>query len=159
MPLAQGASAPAHRPHDWPQFRGPHRDGKSDAKGLLTRWPERGPRLLWSVDGIGKGFSHVSVAGRLVYVTGLVGKDGVLSAYDLAGHLRWQAKYGPEYDQAHPGARTIPTVFDGRIYVMSALGMLSCFDAAEGKPLWSVDVFERADAKEVQWGLCRERAD
>jgi len=137
---------------DWPQFRGPHRDGRSDEKGLMAQWPEGGPKLLWSVEGIGKGFSHVSVAGGLVYVTGLVGKDGVLRAYTLDGKLKWDAKYGPEYDKTHPGARTITTVCDGLVYVMSALGRLSCFGAADGKPVWSVNVFERAEAKEIQWG-------
>jgi outer membrane protein assembly factor BamB len=142
-------SAPAG---DWPQFRGPTRDGKSAETGLLAEWPAGGPKLLWSVDGIGKGFSHVSVAGGLVYSTGLVGKEGILRAYGLDGKLKWEAKYGPEYSQTHPGARTIPTVNDGRVYVMSALGRLSCFDAAKGEPLWSVEVFKLAGAKEIQWG-------
>lgn len=142
-------SAPAE---DWPQFRGPHHDGKSDEKGLLSQWPEGGPKLLWNVAGIGQGFSHVSVARGLVYVTGLAGKDGVLRAYTLDGQLKWEVKYGPEYDKAHPGARTIPTVCDGLVYVMSALGRLSCFGAADGKPVWSMNVFERAEAKDIQWG-------
>ena len=137
---------------EWPQFRGPNRDGKSDERGLLSQWPEGGPKLLWSVDGIGTGFSHASVCGGLVYVTGLVGKDGMLRAYALDGKLKWEAKYGPEYDKAHPGARTIPTVFDGLVYVMSASETLSCFEAADGKSVWSVNVFGLAEAKEIQWG-------
>ena len=153
MTTVEVSAAP--RPHgryDWPQFRGPGRDGKSAQEGLLARWPEGGPRLLWTAEGIGKGFSHVSVAGGLVYVTGLVEKEGILRAYTVEGKLKWEARYGPEYDKAHPGARTAPTVFDGRVYVMSAMGRLSCFDAMEGKPLWSVNVFEQAAAKEIQWG-------
>ncbi len=142
-------SAPAG---DWPQFRGPNRDGKSAETGLLAEWPADGPKLLWTADGIGKGFSHVSVANGLVYVTGLVGKEGILRAYDLDGRLKWEAKYGPEYSQTHPGARTIPTINDGRVYVISAVGRLSCFAAATGQPLWSVDVFKLADGKEIQWG-------
>ena len=136
---------------DWPQFRGPNRDGKSAEKGLLAQWPEGGPKLLWSATGIGIGFSHVSVAGT-VYVTGLVGTEGVLRAYTLDGKLAWEAKYGPEYAKDHPGARTIPTVCDGLVYVMSGLGTLSCLDAASGKPVWSAKVFELADAKEIMWG-------
>ena len=133
---------------DWPQFRGPNRDGKSIETGLLAQWPEGGPKLLWSATGIGIGFSHVSVAG-LVYVTGLVGTDGVLRAYTLDGKLQWEAKYGPEYTKDHPGARTIPTVSDGLVYVMSGLGTLSCFEAANGKPVWTANVFQLADAKEI----------
>ena len=142
-------SAPAG---DWPQFRGPRRDGMSGEKGLMAQWPDGGPKLLWSVEGIGKGFSHVSVANGLVYVTGLVGKEGVLRAYTLEGKPKWEANYGPEYGKDHPGARTIPTVCDGLVYVMSAVGRLSCFGAADGKPVWSANVFELAEAKEIQWG-------
>jgi outer membrane protein assembly factor BamB len=51
---------------DWPQFRGPNRDGKSAETGLLARWPLAGPKLLGSVTGVGAGFTHVSAATRLI---------------------------------------------------------------------------------------------
>ncbi|MDD1648986.1 MAG: PQQ-binding-like beta-propeller repeat protein, partial [Methylococcaceae bacterium] len=92
--LVSATGAVAER--DWPQFRGPNRDGRSAEQGLLTRWPDRGPKLLWSVEGVGKGFTHVAVAGGLVYVTGLEGKEGMLRAYTLDGEPKWQANYGPE---------------------------------------------------------------
>ena len=151
--IAGLAGTPSAIAEDWPQFRGVYRDGKSAEKGLMAQWPEGGPKLLWSVDGVGKGFSHVSVADGLVYVTGLAGTQGILRAYTLDGRLAWQAGYGPEYDKAHPGARTIPTIHEGLVYVMSGLGRLSCFTAADGKPVWSVDVFALADAKGIQWGF------
>ena len=49
---------------DWPQWRGPRRDGISDEKGLLPSWPEGGPKLLWKVDGLGRGWSSPIVVGR-----------------------------------------------------------------------------------------------
>ena len=147
--LAQTTTAPAGA---WPQFRGANRDGKSPDKGLLTSWPEGGPKLLWSVDSVGKGFSHVSVAGDLVYVTGLIEKDGVLRAYTLDGKLKWDKSYGPEHSTDHAGARTTPTVHDGLVYVVSTSGKLSCFKAADGEPVWSVDTFEKYQAKPIKWG-------
>ena len=138
---------------DWPQFRGPARDGKAPATNLLTQWPEGGPKLLWSVAGVGQGFSHAAVANGLVYVTGLVGTEGLLHAYALDGTLKWEANYGPEYGQAHPGARSTPTVHDGLVYVVSGLGRLSCFGATEGKPVWSVNLFEKYEGKPIQWGF------
>jgi outer membrane protein assembly factor BamB len=137
---------------DWPQFRGPNRDGKSAEKGLLAQWPEGGPKLLWSVQGVGKGFTHVSVAGGLVYVTGLVGEEGFLRAYALDGKLKWKASYGQEWFTSHPGARSIPTVHDGLVYVASGVGNVACFDAASGKPVWFVKLFERYEAPQVKWG-------
>jgi hypothetical protein len=67
---------------DWPHFRGPNRDGKSAETGLLKKWPEGGPELLWSVEGLGIGFSSVAVVDGYVYTTGLVGEDnqGILLA-------------------------------------------------------------------------------
>ncbi len=81
---------------DWPQFRGPNRDGKSAETGLLKKWPETGPKLLWSVGGLGIGFSSVAVAGGFVYTTGMIDSEGFLFAYDIAGNLKWKESYGPE---------------------------------------------------------------
>ena len=138
---------------DWPQFRGPNRDGRSGAKGLLQQWPQGGPKLLWSVQGIGKGFTHVTVAGDLIYVSGLVGNQGMLHAYSRDGKLQWEASYGAEWQKSYPGARSIPTVYDGFVYVASGVGTVSCFDALTGKAAWSSDVFKLYDAPQVDWGF------
>jgi len=148
----QGLTPAALHAEDWPQFRGPNRDGKSVETGLLTHWPAEGPELLWSVTDIGKGFSHVSVAKGLVYVTGLIDGEGVLHAYTPDGTLRWRATYGPEYAKAHAGARSIPTVHDGLAYIASGVGNVACFDATSGAPVWSVGVFDEYEAPQVQWG-------
>ena len=58
---------------DWPQFRGPNRDGTSTETGLLKKWPQSGPKLLWSVDGLGIGFSSAAIADGLVYTPILIG--------------------------------------------------------------------------------------
>ena len=55
---------------DWPQWRGPNRDGVSTEKGLLDEWPEGGPELLWKATGVGVGFSSVSVIGDRIYTMG-----------------------------------------------------------------------------------------
>ncbi len=150
--LASVAPDTAANQSDWPQFRGPNRDGKSNETGLLSQWPDGGPKLLWSVQDIGKGFSHVSVSGGLIYVTGLEEKEGVLSAYTLDGSLKWQANYGPEWHVSHPGARSTPTVQDGLVYVASGIGNVACFEAATGRLVWSVKLFEDYEAPQVQWG-------
>jgi outer membrane protein assembly factor BamB len=137
---------------EWPQFRGPNRDGTAPGENLLDRWPEGGPRLLWSVKGLGTGFGQVSVAGGLVFATGLVDKEGWLTAHTLDGTLKWKVKYGAEYAQGYPGARTTPTVHDGRVYIVSSFGKLSCFAVADGKPQWSEDLFKTYGGKQIQWG-------
>src|SRR5579884_4075058 len=53
---------------DWPQFRGPKRDGHSADKGLLKKWPEGGPKLAWTFDKTGVGYSGPAVVGDKLYI-------------------------------------------------------------------------------------------
>ncbi len=138
---------------DWPQWRGPNRDGKSSETGLLKKWPEGGPKLLWSIDGLGTGFSTVSVADGLLYTTGMVGREGILFAYDLQGNLKWKKSYGAEWRGSSPGVRTTPTVDQDRVYVMSGHGRVVCFDAKTGEEKWAVDTLKRFDGKNIRWGI------
>ncbi len=81
-----GTSAPlAAAEAEWPCWRGPDRNGISPDTGLLKQWPEAGPKLLWKVDGLGKGFSTVAVSGRTVYITGDIGDSLTLFAFDMNG--------------------------------------------------------------------------
>ena len=59
-----------NEPCNWPQFHGPRRDNLSDDTGLMKRWPDGGPRLIWKADGIGHGFSSVSVVNGMIYTAG-----------------------------------------------------------------------------------------
>lgn len=152
MSMPAGLNAVGSDVSDWPQFRGPNRDGKSAEKGLLTQWPEGGPRLLWQVQGIGEGFTHVTVSGGLVYVTGMVRKEGILHAYTPDGKLKWQANYGVEWSKNHPGTRSIPTVHDGLVYLGSGVGNVACYDATTGKQVWFSRLFKDFEAPEVDWG-------
>jgi hypothetical protein len=72
----------------WPQWRGPHRDGVSSEGGLLPSWPKDGPRLLWRIDGLGRGWSSPIVVGRRLYVTGDMGDDLVVFAFHTSGTPR-----------------------------------------------------------------------
>jgi len=117
---------------DWPQFRGPRRDGKSSETNLLKKWPPSGPPLLWTFKGLGRGFSSVAVAGGRIYTTGMLDKKGVLFALDLKGRLLWKKIYGPEWNGSMPGVRATPTVAGPRLYLMSGRGVVYCFYAGSG---------------------------
>ena len=139
---------------DWPQWRGPNRDGKSTETGLLKKWPEGGPKLLWTAsEDLGKGFSTVSVANGAIYTTGMDGRDGWLFAFDLDGKLRWKRKYGPEFRKFPPSTRTTPTVEDGRLYIMSGMGLAACYEAKSGKQVWAVDTVEKFGGQNIRWGI------
>jgi outer membrane protein assembly factor BamB len=127
---------------DWPQFRGLNRDGKSPETGLLKEWPAEGLTPLWIVEGLGNGYSSVAVAGGMLFTTGMVGEtnQGLLSAIDLSGKVKWQTRYGPDWDQMHPGTRSTPTVDGARLYELSGVGRLLCLDTKTGAILWSRDL-------------------
>ena len=95
----------------WPQWRGPRRDGVAWEKGLLSRWPEGGPRLLWKLDGLGIGWSSPIVVGQRLYVTGDVGDDLFLYALDRNGAIQWRVKNGAAWKGSYPGARACSRLF------------------------------------------------
>ena len=76
---------------DWPQWRGPRRDGISDEKGLLTTWPKDGPRLVWKIGNLGRGWSSPIIVRERLYITGDVDDDLVIYAFGVDGKPRWQA--------------------------------------------------------------------
>lgn len=139
---------------DWNQFRGPNRDGKSVETGLLKEWPNEGPVLLWSYEGLGQGFASVAVVDGTVYTTGMNEENqGMLFAIDRKGALQWEKEYGPEWSGSYPGSRTTPTVDDERIYLMSGNGRLCCFDRTTGALIWKVDTLEKFQGKNITWGI------
>lgn len=122
---------------EWPCWQGPNHDGISPDKGLLKEWPADGPELLWQVNGIGEGFSTVSVSDGLIYTTGDVDDKLVLFAFDMNGKSRWKVPVDKAFTRSHPGSRSTPTVDGGKVYILSGNGVFSCFDAKTGKQNWS----------------------
>src|ERR1051326_4656129 len=117
---------------DWPQFRGPHRDGISPDKGLLDQWPSGGPPLLWKKRGIGSGFSSVSIAGSRIFTMGDAADTRFIYALDMSGNPLWSATVGqPGGD--HPGTRCTPTVDGELVFALGQFGDLVCVEARTGK--------------------------
>ena len=138
---------------DWPQWRGPRRDGISDEKSLFSSWPDGGPKLLWKIDGMGKGWSCPIIVGQRLYITGDVVDDLVIFALNRSGAVQWKVKNGRAWKGSYPGARACCVFSEGRLYNMNAHGRVVCLDAASGKELWAVNILERFDAKNITWAL------
>lgn len=137
----------------WPQFRGPGRDGISEARGLLPAWPEAGPALLWSVENVGRGYSSPIIVNDRIFITGDAGGEMRLMALDLSGKPVWQTANGGAWKDPHPGARATPTASGRFLYVMNAHGRLACFEAENGKEKWAVEVLARFGGKNITWGI------
>jgi len=91
----------------------------------------------------------------MVYTTGLIDDQLVISAFDIGGRLRWQVPHGPGWVRNHRGSRGTPAIDDGRLYLISGLGLLGCYDARTGRRQWAVDVPETFQTKVGRWG-CSE---
>jgi outer membrane protein assembly factor BamB len=125
---------------DWPQWRGPNRDGKTAAFAVPTAWPTNLTQK-WSVS-VGKSDSSPVLAGTNLYVFARQGTDEALFCLDPAtGNTRWKSTYSADYlvtgpAKDHPGPRSSPVVADGKICTLGIGGILSCFDASSGAVLW-----------------------
>jgi outer membrane protein assembly factor BamB len=140
---------------DWPQFRGPNRDGTSPETGLLKQWPKGGPKELWSFEQLGEGFSSIAIADGMVYLCGMLDGQGHLFAFDLDGKLKYDIVYGPEWTKAgnYPGTRTIPTIDGDRLYLMSGQGRIACYKAKTGELVWHIDTGEKFQGSNIRWGI------
>lgn len=138
---------------DWPQWRGPCRDGTSSETGLLQSWPEGGPKLVWKATGIGRGYSAPIVVAGNVYITGDFDKELAISAFTLDGQRNWKAANGEAWKRSYPGARSSCCFDGGKVYHLNAQGDLICLNAATGDKVWAVNVLERYEAKNITWGI------
>ncbi len=127
---------------DWAQWRGPQRDGKSAEKGLLAKWPDGGPKLLWQAKNIGSGFSTPSVVGEQLFVISNQGneKEEVLALSASNGNKLWSTaigKVGPNQGPQYPGTRATPTISGDSVYALGSDGDLVCLDIKSGQKKWS----------------------
>jgi len=136
------------------QWRGRNRDGHYGDKGLLNSWPAEGPPQAWSVDGIGKGYSSAVWDGSRFFVTGLKGQDDYLSAINSTGQIIWQVPIGPGWSGSFPESRCTPAVEDGKVYVICGSGIIGCFDAMDGRKIWSLNGIETFAGAYGEWGVC-----
>ena len=139
---------------DWPQFRGPNRDGVSKETGLLSGWPEAGPRRVWQVE-LGKGYSGIAVAAGRAYTMFASGKDEFAVALDAGtGQEIWRVRVGGKFKEMFgDGPRSTPTVDAERVYVLGARGMLYALGSSDGKEIWKRDLGEEFGAPIPKWGF------
>ena len=135
------------------QWRGPDRNGVFAESGLLKSWPEEGPNLLWTVEGLGDGYASVSVTDGCIYVTGREDSVEYLSAFDTDGNLVWRIPYGLGVRRTYPGTRCTPTVEGDRIYLISGRGEVVCVDRRRAKIQWSVPAFDKFQGIFWEWEI------
>ncbi|HEU0253772.1 MAG TPA: PQQ-binding-like beta-propeller repeat protein [Pyrinomonadaceae bacterium] len=147
--LAQSAA-------NWPQWRGPNRDGISKETGLLKQWPTEGPPLVWKATGAGRGYSSFSISNGRMYTMGLRGDREFVVAFDVAtGKEVWATPHGSAAyrNDRGDGPRGTPTIDGDRIYALGGNGDLSAIEAKSGKVIWSKNVLKDFGGSNIRWGI------
>jgi outer membrane protein assembly factor BamB len=139
---------------DWPQFLGPNRNGVSEEKDLIQRWPEKGPREVWRVRG-GVGMSGLAISkGRCVTMLQRDGKQRLVAHETGKGAPLWDTVIAPAFEnQMGDGPRATPTIAGDRIFCMTGEGILFGASLKDGKLLWSVDLLKKYGGKMADYGL------
>ena len=142
--LALGAVGRAVFAQDWPQWRGPNRDGAATPSKTPITWPDK-LQQVWSVK-VGEGHSSPVVSGTRVFQFARAGDHEVLYAFELAtGKKLFEHRYDAPYEmnpaaRAHgKGPKSTPLVSGGRVYKLGMSGVLACLDAQSGKQVWRFD--------------------
>jgi len=155
---------------DWPQWRGPRRDGVWRETGIVEKLPPQ-LSILWRAK-IGEGYSGPAVVGSRVYLTDRLldqgeanpedpfskaavgGSERVLCLDAGNGNVLWKHQYAARYAISYPsGPRATPTVKDGRVYALGAMGDLFCLNAGSGEVVWSRNLLRDFQAEINTWGL------
>ena len=151
-PLAADGPIPRTEP-SWPALHGADRLNMSAETGLLKRWPEGGPKLLWTYENCGDGYSGVSIADGRIFTAGDFSRTEKIIALDMDGKLLWEAPNGEPWKHPCPGSRATPTYNEGKLYHMGPHGRLASLDAHSGKELWALDLVEKFDSRWGIWAL------
>jgi outer membrane protein assembly factor BamB len=138
---------------DWPQWRGPDRNGISSEK-VSAVWPAEGPKVLWQAS-VGTGFSSLSVSQGRVYTMGNTNNQDTIWCFDThTGKPLWHHTYAallsPQWYEGGPGST--PTVDGGRVFTISKWGDVFCLNAATGAVLWQRDL-RQDGVKPNRWGF------
>jgi outer membrane protein assembly factor BamB len=143
---------------DWPQWRGPNRDGVWSETQVVSTFTSPQLPIRWRAP-IANGYSGPTIANGLVYVTDRLTEpnelERVLCFNAATGKAVWSFQYPCKYQKiSYPdGPRTSVTINDGRAYSLGTTGLLYCFDAAKGTVLWSRDLNKEYKIKMPMWGI------
>lgn len=138
---------------DWPQLRGPERNGVSPETGLKDKW-ETPPKLLWKTENLGVGYAGVVTKGDLVCMIG--DHDGRTNLFGLGakdGKVRWTVSLGKAYSkESYPGPRCTPTIDGNYLYVLTPYGVVVCMELDSQKLVWVKGLFQEFQGQSPGWG-------
>ena len=142
-------------PNDWPQWRGPNRDGISKETGLLKTWPEAGPKVLWKAPS-GDGYSGIVVANGRLYTMHSTRSEELVVCLDAAtGKEIWRFISDNQVyeNQFGNGPRSTPIVDGELVFTLGGNGKLNALNAKTGAKVWSHDLRSEFGGQIPTWGV------
>lgn len=133
-------------------WRGASGSGIYTVDKLLPQWPAEGPRIIWSSDKLGQGFSSPAFANNKIYINGMVDSIATLFVLDISGKEIQRYKYGKEFGGNYPGVRSTPTIAGDLAYLLTGKGKLTCLNLKSGNPVWVKDFMTDFDGINITWG-------
>ena len=148
------AESGKHLNAEWPQWRGPARDGISNETALLTSWPADGPEVLWRIP-LGDGYSGVSISQGRAYTMSALGDDEFVICLEASnGKEIWRFRTDSRYVEGNgDGPRSTPTVGGDSVFVLSAKGRLYALHAKSGEKLWEHNFVKEFGSSIPTWGF------
>jgi outer membrane protein assembly factor BamB len=140
---------------DWPQWRGPYRDGLSRETGLLKEWPKDLAKLKVWEQPTGVGYSALAVAAGRAYTIVQDRDDEAVVCWDAeTGKELWRFRYPCKYENSYgSGPRATPTVEGEVLYAVGATGILHCLKVQSGEKVWRRDLLDDFKAENLRWGV------
>jgi outer membrane protein assembly factor BamB len=153
--LARRVRAASNDPADWPQWRGPDRNGISQETGLAKSWPSAGPPSIWSISNLGQGYGAVAIKGDRIYVQGVEGRNSVVFCLNRRdGKIVWTAALAEKMEQDRgSGPRGTPTLDGDRGYALSENGELACLRLQDGTKIWRRNILQDFGGRNPHWLL------
>ncbi len=142
-----GSAQVPSKPGDWPQWRGPNRDGISLDKGLLKEWPAEGPKVVWQVDSVGVGYSSIAVKDGKIFTLGdLDGVEHIIALDAKDGKTLWAVQPAPAVSLLETrianDLKQLDRNNDGTVSEVEALGRFGWdwnkYDKLSGEPIEAI---------------------
>jgi outer membrane protein assembly factor BamB len=153
---SRGANSAPPFSHDWPGFLGPHRNGKSDERGIPPQWPEKGPPVVWQRD-VGTGYAAPAIAGGRLFQFSRFENSARLGCFDAAtGNPQWTCDYPTAFEDMlgyNNGPRATPLVDGEYVYTFGAEGVLQCVRVTDGQMVWRIDTTKGFDVVKNFFGV------
>ncbi|MCL2289722.1 MAG: PQQ-like beta-propeller repeat protein [Bacteroidetes bacterium] len=124
----------------------------SKETGLMKSWPANGSELLWHFDGLGRGHTSVAIDQNQLFITGETNERGYFYVFNLDGKLQHKVEYGSEFVNSYPGSRSTVIPNDGKLYVVSGMAELFCYDMQSLKLLWKKNYAKDYGAENTKHG-------